>query len=876
MSSSGVPPDDERPVAPAWRTIEKSFGAVRALRKVSFELRRGEVHAILGENGAGKSTLIKIITGAHAPDAGTFRIDGDPVSHFTPAQAHQRGIACIYQQPALFPDLDVTENIALRLETGSPWRRLRWPERRACAARLLQRLGASIPVEAEVQTLSMPEQQLVEIACALATQARVVIMDEPTASLTRTEQERLFAVIRDLRAAGCGIVYISHRLEEIFALADRVTVLRDGENVGTRFVHAPVPWAGAGAEAAGGGELGGPGLGVASHEAAPIVASSAALTESELIRLMVGRDVCQLYPAARTSPGEILLSLRGLGCRASGVHHVNLELRAGEIVGLAGLMGAGRTELARVLFGLTPADAGEIRLAGEVIHPRTPEEAVALGLAYLPENRRRHGVILPMPISHNISLAVHRRLFPRAWLRLDAERQLASEFVDGLGVKTAGLDAPAASLSGGNQQKVALARWLATRPRVLILDEPTQGVDVGAKAEIHGIVRRLADEGLAVLLISSDLPEVLGLSDRIAVMRGGTITDVVPRRAAAHEVMAAGARAKKGGRCGDEPLSSRTFRHAALASAALPRLRRADFYHRSRFFLLHPRAPTLVVACGMALVIICRQIDISVGSQFAVVQRLCRPACDAGCRFASWLRRLRRCPDGRHQWPARGRAPPAIHRRHPRHHGHLARGFPVGGRGRVRPICARRPMVRAESNCRTNTGHHMIGALVPFSSFSTWDVRNTSRQDVRCLCGRQRMRKPRASRASIRRRVTFARLRAPWGVDWIGRASERPAALRILIQRPGRGFELQAIAAAVVGGGGDLRRTRPALGGILAGVVPSWRCIAPALVFLQWARPQSGEAVQGAHHPPRRHVGHDAWRGRSDPTHLGLSRNESA
>jgi rhamnose transport system ATP-binding protein len=481
--------------------ITKSFLAVRALKGVSFSLRAGEVHALLGENGAGKSTLIKVITGAHQPDGGTIEIAGNTVHRLTPASAHKLGIACIYQQPALFPDLTVAENIAVRLEPATAGRRVDWPSRRARAAQLLRRIGAAIDPETEVRSLSMPEQQLVEIACALGAGARIVIMDEPTASLTQKEQHLLFAVVRDLRAHGVGVIYISHRLEEIFALADRVTVLRDGESVGTNKVDD--------------------------------------INEAELIRMMVGREVSTIYPPAEGAPGDVVLSLKNVGCAAGGVRNVTLDVRAGEIVGLAGLVGAGRTELARVLFGITPAGEGEILLNSQRVQIHSPREAVAHGIGYVPEDRRRHGVILQMPIAANMTMAIHRALFPMGWLRFGAERRLALDYVRDLAIKASGPEAPGGSLSGGNQQKVALARWLATKPKVLILDEPTQGVDVGAKAEIHKIIRRLAAQGLAVIMISSDLPEILGMSDRIAVMRGGTIIAMMPEKSDAHDVMAA-------------------------------------------------------------------------------------------------------------------------------------------------------------------------------------------------------------------------------------------------------------------------------------------------------------------------------------------------
>jgi rhamnose transport system ATP-binding protein len=482
-------------------SVAKSFGAVRALKGVSFNLKAGEVHALLGENGAGKSTLIKVITGAHQPDGGTVQIDGKNAGRLTPATARKLGIACIYQQPALFPDLSVTENIGLRLAQAKAFSRVNWNTRREQAQQLLQRIGAEISPDAEIRSLSMPEQQLVEIACAIGAGARIVIMDEPTASLTQKETHLLFAVVRELRTSGVGIIYISHRLEEIFQLADRVTVLRDGESIGTHHVDE--------------------------------------MNETALIKLMVGRDIAAIYPPAENMPGEAVFSLKNFGCSRGGVRNVSLEIRAREILGLAGLVGAGRTELAKAIFGITPADAGEMFLQGEQIEIDSPQDAVARGIAYVPEDRRRHGVILEMPIAENMTMAIHRTFFPNAWLRFGAEKQLALEYIRDLSIRAYGPEAPGNSLSGGNQQKVALARWLATKPKVLILDEPTQGVDVGAKSEIHRIIRSLAKSGLAVLMISSDLPEIVGMSDRIAVMRAGTITSTLPGKSDGPTVMAA-------------------------------------------------------------------------------------------------------------------------------------------------------------------------------------------------------------------------------------------------------------------------------------------------------------------------------------------------
>lgn len=471
--------------------VAKSFGAVRALREVSFELHAGEVHALLGENGAGKSTLIKVIAGAHPPDAGALEIDGVPHTRLTPAAAHKLGVACVYQQPALFADLTVAENVALRLDQPRVFKTIRWRAQQERAEKLLQRIGAKISPEREVRELSMPEQQIVEIACAIGTGARILILDEPTASLTQTEQHRLFAIVRDLKKSGVGIIYISHRLEEIFALADRVTVLRDGQSVLTRNV--------------------------------------ADITERDLIAAMVGREISQIYPPRGTSAGEVTLEVRNL------MGGISFHVRAGEVVGMAGLVGAGRTELARTIFGITPAEDGEILLNGNRVTIGSPGHAVAAGIAYVPEDRRRHGVVLELPIAFNISMATLREL----WLRPRSERQLALEYIRDLAIKASGPEAPGSSLSGGNQQKVALARWLATKPRVLILDEPTQGVDIGAKSEIHKLIRKLADDGLAVLMISSDLPEILGMSDRVLVMRHGKIAAELPRGSDATAIMAA-------------------------------------------------------------------------------------------------------------------------------------------------------------------------------------------------------------------------------------------------------------------------------------------------------------------------------------------------
>jgi rhamnose transport system ATP-binding protein len=461
------------------RGIRKSYGGVAALRQASLELRAGEVHAIVGENGAGKSTLIKILTGAVTADEGEILFEGAPVRDHSPHRARALGIVAIYQQPALFPDLTVAENIALASETGGAWRVLNWNNRRTAAQQVLEQIGARIDPECPVSRLSMAEQQLVEIARALRAKARVLILDEPTASLTEQESERLFEIIRDLRSRGVGLVYISHRLDELFQIADRVTVLRDGTVIGTE--------------------------------------DMASIDRPKMIRMMVGRELSSVFPKVEVPVGEVALETEGL------------TLRCGEIVGMSGMVGSGRTEFAEELFGLRGGRM--VRMGGREHKVTSPSQAIALGIAYVPEDRRRNGLIMEMPIPANVGLASLRELF----LRPKREKAVAEEYRTRLQVKAGSMTAAVKTLSGGNQQKVSLARWLATKPKVLILDEPTQGIDVGAKAEIHQQMGELAKAGMAILMISSELPEVLGMSDRIAVMHEGKIVRIVPRAEATQE-----------------------------------------------------------------------------------------------------------------------------------------------------------------------------------------------------------------------------------------------------------------------------------------------------------------------------------------------------
>lgn len=480
--------------------IEKSFGGVRALKGVSLDLLAGEVHALVGENGAGKSTLIKILTGSLQPDAGEIRLRGEQLEQQTPAKARALGIGVVYQQPALFPDLTVAENIALAADSTKLWHKVDWKARRKHAAQLLERAGARIRPEALAGTLSMPEQQLVEIAKALDANAAVLIMDEPTASLGDRDCENLFRIIRECQANGVAVLYISHRFEELFHLASRVTVLRDGNSIETR--------------------------------------PMANTTNQNLIELMVGREWKGEFPKNELAAGEVMLDVRNVSSKQVGVYNVSLSIRRGEILGLAGLVGSGRTQFAEALFGLTPLDSGEICVNGTSAVIDSPVDALRAGLAYLPEDRRRHGVILEMSVATNITLASLGKISRRGFLNAQAEETISRKFAEDLRVKTPSVETPAQDLSGGNQQKVALARCLMTDPKILILDEPTQGIDVGAKFEIYQLLGKLAQSGFAILMISSDTPELIGMCDRIAVMAKGRIAGMLDRRdATPHAVL---------------------------------------------------------------------------------------------------------------------------------------------------------------------------------------------------------------------------------------------------------------------------------------------------------------------------------------------------
>ena len=481
--------------------ISKSFASVRVLQDISFDVRAGEVHALLGENGAGKSTLIKIMGGVHRADAGEIRVNGVLVHFASPRASAASGIAVVHQELLLFPDLSVAENIFMGHAPRTGWGALDWPQMRERSRDLLDRLQSHhIDVDAQVGSLSVANRQRVEIARALSQDARVLIMDEPTASLVEEDVQQLLSIVRLLRDKGVGVVYVSHKLPEVFALADRVTVLRDGALVGT----API------------GEL----------------------DERKLVSMMVGRPIDQLFPKQATKIGAPLLELRSLSFN-SVVRDISLTLHAGEILGIAGLIGSGRTELALTVFGITPATSGQVLIDSQAVRIDSPQQARDLGIAYVPEDRGLQGLVRPQSIAENISLTVLKSLATGTLIDHRKEEKLARESIAKFGIRARGPRQIVRQLSGGNQQKVVLAKWLATEPRILIMDEPTRGIDVGAKSEIHALMSALAARGLGILMISSELPEVLGMSDRVLVMKNGTLVAEFDRAHATAEAVGA-------------------------------------------------------------------------------------------------------------------------------------------------------------------------------------------------------------------------------------------------------------------------------------------------------------------------------------------------
>lgn len=480
------------------RGISKHFAAIDVLRDVDLDLQRGEIHALLGENGAGKSTFAKILAGVHRPSRGTITLNGEPVDILNPIVAQKLGITLIHQEPISFPDLSVAENLVLGRGDGGWFARVPWAEMTRNARALMDLLGVRIDVTKPMRGLSIADQQMVEIARALASDSRLIIMDEPTAPLTPKEVETLFGIARRLRDEGRTIIFISHRLEEVRALCDRVTIFRDGNKIATDTIGN--------------------------------------LTDADIIRLMIGRPLKEFRHKARAEIGDVALKVEGL--TLPGVFHdISFEVRKGEIVGLGGLVGAGRTDVARAIFGVAPATSGTVTVAGKRVTITEPAQAIDLGLAFVPEDRAAAGIFRTLSVEENISAAVPKQIAPGGFIRRAVEKALAQESVRKLSIKLASLRQPIGELSGGNQQKAILARWLLTDPSVLILDEPTRGIDIGVKAEFYDMIGDLAASGRAILLISSELPELLALCDRVLVMSEGRLTADIARADATQETI---------------------------------------------------------------------------------------------------------------------------------------------------------------------------------------------------------------------------------------------------------------------------------------------------------------------------------------------------
>jgi ABC-type sugar transport system ATPase subunit len=486
-------------VAPRLRIagLAKSYGGVHALRGVSLDVRRGEILALCGENGAGKSTLAKALAGEVAPDAGTIALDGEPVRLTDPATAHRLGIAVISQELNYVPTLSVAENVLLgRLPRRGP--RIDWEEAHRRAAAILTPLAPDLARRTRRSLASLPvaERQIVEIARALSLAARVIVMDEPTAALGHQDADRLFGLVRRLAADGVSVIYVSHRLDEVFALADRIAVLRDGAVVAVR--------------------------------------PTAETSRAAIVRDMVGTDIADFYPRRASTPGEPLLEVRGLS-RGTALRDVDLSVRAGEIVGVFGLLGSGTDTLVKALFGARRADGGEVIVGGRSLGLPTPERARRAGIALVPGERKEEGLVLGLGVRENLSLSTLPALTRRGVVDRRLERRRALESVRALRIRAPGLEAPVGRLSGGNQQKVVLGRWLQARPRVFVLEEPTRGIDVGAKVEVYRLMEELAEGGAAILLVSSELPEVLSMADRLLVLCEGRIVAEYPRGGATQE-----------------------------------------------------------------------------------------------------------------------------------------------------------------------------------------------------------------------------------------------------------------------------------------------------------------------------------------------------
>jgi ribose transport system ATP-binding protein len=476
--------------------IYKAFGTNQVLTGVDFDLVDGEVHALMGENGAGKSTMMNVLTGLHARDSGVITVDGAEIYFKSPKEAEQSGITFIHQELNIWPDMTVLENLFIGKELKNSFGLLKINEMKALAKKQFDRLAVSIPLDKEAGRCSVGEQQMIEIAKALMTEAKVIIMDEPTAALTEREISKLFDVISSLKKAGVSIVYISHRMEEIFSICDRITVMRDGKTVDTKEIPET--------------------------------------NFDEVVRKMVGRDLTDRFPKRNPTPGETVLQVKGL-TKKGHFKDVNFSVRAGEIVGVSGLMGAGRTEIMRAIYGLDGIDGGEIWLKGEKVTIKTPEQAVKAGIGFITEDRKDEGLILDFSIRDNMVLPTLYSFAPKGIINEKSETDFVNMLIKRLTVKTESPDIAVGKLSGGNQQKVVIAKWVGIGPKLLILDEPTRGVDVGAKREIYQLMNELTDRGVAIIMVSSELPEVLGMSDRILVVHEGKINGELLKEEATQE-----------------------------------------------------------------------------------------------------------------------------------------------------------------------------------------------------------------------------------------------------------------------------------------------------------------------------------------------------
>lgn len=482
-SETQVAQDASSPVL-ALKGITKTFPGVKALSDVALELYAGQVTALIGENGAGKSTIVKVLTGIYQPDAGQITLDGKPVTFATAGDATDAGITAIHQETVLFDELSVAENIFIGHAPRTKWGLIDWPNLRKRAAEILDRIDAQLDPMMPLSELGIANKHLVAIARALSVDARVVVMDEPTAALSQKEIEELYDLVDRLKAEGRAILFISHKFDEVFRIADRFTVFRDGEPAGDGAMKD--------------------------------------VTEAELVRMMVGRSVDQIFPTRNNTPGQDILQVEDL-CHPTEFDGISFSLKEGEILGFYGLVGSGRSELMQAIFGITRPSSGSVSIAGQTLATRAPADAIAAGIVYVPEDRGKQGAIIGLPIFQNVTLPSLGQTSRNGFLKVAEEFTLAREYTERLELRAASLDQDVGNLSGGNQQKVVIAKWLATKPKVIILDEPTKGIDIGSKAAVHSFMAELAAQGLAVIMVSSEIPEVLGMSDRVIVMREGLV-----------------------------------------------------------------------------------------------------------------------------------------------------------------------------------------------------------------------------------------------------------------------------------------------------------------------------------------------------------------